>query len=294
MRRFRGYLPETSMPRGRVAFPLTLSETERAQLRSLAQSRSLPAGLVRRARVILLSADGLANQVVAEQVRLTPAMVRHSRRRWRDHGLAGLYDAAALLRVAGPDRLRPVGGGRDGHERGLRSGNARALSAESDRVRPLPRRGEVRARSHRSPSRGRDESDRPRRRAGRDAGAPPRDQRGALAAAAEPAHPRARGPHPVAGSARRESAALGRVRAQGRPQGVVGLPLPWSRAAGVARLVRLGRAQSHSRVDRVRPETQTQAARHSRALPLSLAHRAPRRDEQQDQGHQTHGVRLPL
>ncbi|MGH7583557.1 MAG: helix-turn-helix domain-containing protein, partial [Gemmatimonadales bacterium] len=81
------------MPTGRPTFALTLSPVERSELQHVAQSRSLPAGLVRRARVILLSADGLPNQDVAARVDLTPAMVGHWRRRWRDHGLAGLYDA---------------------------------------------------------------------------------------------------------------------------------------------------------------------------------------------------------
>ncbi len=81
------------MPMGRPTFTITLSTDERAQLKTLTTSRTLPAGLVRRARVILLSADGETNQDIAGRVDLTPAMVGHWRRRWRDHGLAGLYDA---------------------------------------------------------------------------------------------------------------------------------------------------------------------------------------------------------
>ena len=56
------------MPRGRVSFALTLSDAERAQLESFAHSRSLAAGLVRRARAILLSAEGLRNQEGAVRV----------------------------------------------------------------------------------------------------------------------------------------------------------------------------------------------------------------------------------
>lgn len=81
------------MPMGRPTFSIALASDERAQLRAISASRSLPAGLVRRARVILLSAEGLANQEIAERVELSPAMVGHWRRRWRDQGLAGLYDA---------------------------------------------------------------------------------------------------------------------------------------------------------------------------------------------------------
>jgi len=81
------------MRKGRPTFVITLSETERAQLRVLAKSRAMSAGLVRRARVILLAADGIPQSVIAERIVLTPAMVGHWRRRWRDHGMAGLYDA---------------------------------------------------------------------------------------------------------------------------------------------------------------------------------------------------------
>lgn len=82
------------MPRGRPrTFELSLAEDARAQLEGIAASRSLPAGLVRRAKVILLSATGLANREVGARVDLSAAMVGHWRRRYRDLGLAGLYDA---------------------------------------------------------------------------------------------------------------------------------------------------------------------------------------------------------
>ncbi len=79
------------MPRGRPhAFELSLAEGARAQLEGNAASRSLPAGLVRRAKAILLSATGLANREVGAGVDLIAAMVGHWRRRYRDLGLAGL------------------------------------------------------------------------------------------------------------------------------------------------------------------------------------------------------------
>src|SRR5690606_38377164 len=81
------------MPMGRPTFSIALPSDERAQRRACSASRGLPAGLVRRARVMLLSAGGLANQEVAARVELSPAMVGHWRRRWRDQGLAGLYGA---------------------------------------------------------------------------------------------------------------------------------------------------------------------------------------------------------
>lgn len=81
------------MRRGRPTFAITVSDAERAQLTALTRSRALSAGLVRRARVILLAAKGLSQQEIARRVDLTPAMVGQWRRRWRAQGLAGLYDA---------------------------------------------------------------------------------------------------------------------------------------------------------------------------------------------------------
>ena len=74
-------------------FETTLTPETRAQLETVAHSRSLPAGLVRRARVILLSATGMANREIAADVQLSAAMVAHWRRRFHALGLAGLYDA---------------------------------------------------------------------------------------------------------------------------------------------------------------------------------------------------------
>ena len=82
------------MPRGRPRkFELTLSETERAQLMAFANSRALPHGLVRRAQIILRSADGEANKAIAESLGVSIPLIGHWRARYRAHGVAGLYDA---------------------------------------------------------------------------------------------------------------------------------------------------------------------------------------------------------
>jgi putative transposase len=82
------------MPRGRPRkFELTLSEPARAQLMAFANSRALPHGLVRRAQIILRSADGETNKAIAESLGVSIPLIGHWRARYRAHGLAGLYDA---------------------------------------------------------------------------------------------------------------------------------------------------------------------------------------------------------
>jgi putative transposase len=70
---------------------IELSETEREGLNDLARSRTAPHGLVRRARIVLASADGVPNTEIARQVGLSIPAVGHWRKRFLEQGLAGLY-----------------------------------------------------------------------------------------------------------------------------------------------------------------------------------------------------------
>src|SRR3974390_2227848 len=83
---------EVSMAMGRPKTILVLDSELREQLESLANSRSLPAGLVMRARIILLSAGGKSNQQIARQLRLSPGTVGKWRRRYVEQDVAGLHD----------------------------------------------------------------------------------------------------------------------------------------------------------------------------------------------------------
>lgn len=80
------------MPRGRPMKPLELSDGAREELESLVRSRSLPAGLVRRAKTVLLCADGLDNGTVATEVGTSRQTVGLWRERFRAQGLMGLYE----------------------------------------------------------------------------------------------------------------------------------------------------------------------------------------------------------
>jgi len=77
---------------GRPVAPVELTPHVRRELEGWCRSRTLPAGLVRRARLILLAADGLSNKAIAEKVGLSAAMVGVWRKRFRAQGLVGLYD----------------------------------------------------------------------------------------------------------------------------------------------------------------------------------------------------------
>src|SRR3979490_234894 len=90
------------MVMGRPKAVLVLSPQQREQLEGLANSRSLPAGLVSRARIILLGASGKTNQQIARQLGLTNATVGKWRRHFVEQGVAGLHDE---LR---PGRPRPI------------------------------------------------------------------------------------------------------------------------------------------------------------------------------------------
>ena len=90
------------MAMGRPKAVLVLNPQQREQLESLASSRSLPAGLVRRARIILLSASGKTNLQIARQMGLTNATVGKWRRRFLEQDVSGLHDE---LR---PGRPRPI------------------------------------------------------------------------------------------------------------------------------------------------------------------------------------------
>jgi putative transposase len=80
------------MPRGRPLQPLSLADGTRKQLEAFERSRSLPAGLVRRAEIVLLCAQGLDNGTVAEMVGTSRQTVGQWRERFRRQGIMGLND----------------------------------------------------------------------------------------------------------------------------------------------------------------------------------------------------------
>ena len=88
---------------GRPLAPLTLSESERDELRSITRSRSMPQSLATRARIVLLSADGESNTDIAERLGLSKPTVGIWRKRYLTQRIAGLYDEP---RPGGPRSIR--------------------------------------------------------------------------------------------------------------------------------------------------------------------------------------------
>ncbi len=76
---------------GRPNTALMISEAERTQLHSIVRSRSLPHSLVRRAQIVLLSAEGRSNREVARRCGVSAPVVGLWRQRYQQRGIAGLH-----------------------------------------------------------------------------------------------------------------------------------------------------------------------------------------------------------
>jgi putative transposase len=70
------------MKTGRPKKPIILTPEDNEQLKSIANSRSLPHSLVNRARIVLMASQGTPNCVIAEKVSLSPQMVSKWRQRY--------------------------------------------------------------------------------------------------------------------------------------------------------------------------------------------------------------------
>src|SRR6266446_1358251 len=72
--------------------PFRLLPEERTQLQQLLRSTRVSAGLVRRARVLLLLAEGRSVRQIQAQTGMSPRRTLHWKQRWRKSGLDGLLD----------------------------------------------------------------------------------------------------------------------------------------------------------------------------------------------------------
>jgi hypothetical protein len=79
------------MPR-RSPYRIELSDDERRVLESLARSYTLPYWQVVRAQMVLLAADGMRNDQIADRLRCRREVVSQWRKRFFEQRLAGLED----------------------------------------------------------------------------------------------------------------------------------------------------------------------------------------------------------
>lgn len=74
------------------AEPLVLTEEERGELQQMTQSRTLPAGDVMRARMVLLLADGISYQRIQDLLDTSAPTIARWKERFLKHRIAGLIE----------------------------------------------------------------------------------------------------------------------------------------------------------------------------------------------------------
>ncbi|MGH3698307.1 MAG: helix-turn-helix domain-containing protein [Pseudonocardiaceae bacterium] len=91
-----------------TAAPLALREGDRGRLEALARSASARPSLAQRARIVLMSAEGLTNTEIARRVGSTRPTVIHWRSRYATGGINALTDLPRSGRPAVVDELAVV------------------------------------------------------------------------------------------------------------------------------------------------------------------------------------------
>ena len=87
----------------RTAAVVELNAEQRQSLERMARSRSLPARVVERARIVLLAAEGLENKQIAQRMGITPEKAARWRNRFLTGGIAALEKDAPR-----PGRTRTI------------------------------------------------------------------------------------------------------------------------------------------------------------------------------------------
>ena len=73
--------------------PFQLPSQQRDRLQQIVRTTTLSAGLVRRARVLLLLAEGVSLRQIQAQTGMSPRRIQHWKKSWQKNGLDGLLDA---------------------------------------------------------------------------------------------------------------------------------------------------------------------------------------------------------
>ena len=70
-----------------ISEPIQLSEQQYGELNEIAQSRSLPAGFVFRAKLILMLADGVSFAAIKQRLQTTAPTISRWKQRFLEDGL---------------------------------------------------------------------------------------------------------------------------------------------------------------------------------------------------------------
>jgi transposase len=81
--------------------PLAITDAERVELQRRVRAHTTPQRAAKRARIVLLAADGLPNRQIAPLVGMNQHTVAQWRRRFEAEGLAGLGGPPAVGPPAG-------------------------------------------------------------------------------------------------------------------------------------------------------------------------------------------------
>ena len=92
----------------RTAPALVLRDGDRGKLEAMLRTPTLAAGLVQRARVVLLASDGMANYEIADRVGVSRPTVNLWRSRYTEKGLPGLADQKRPGRPRTVDRSQVI------------------------------------------------------------------------------------------------------------------------------------------------------------------------------------------
>ncbi len=87
---------------------MPLRAGDRDELERLTRSATVMASLAQRARIVLLAADGVGNQVIADRVGVSRPTVNLWRDRYTERGLRGLVDESRTGRPRRVDRAEVI------------------------------------------------------------------------------------------------------------------------------------------------------------------------------------------
>ena len=79
---------------GKQIRSIQLTESEKSELETIVKKRTSPQQMVLRAKIIILTADGLSIDEIMSRLETTKVTISKWKKRFIEHGLSGLIDLA--------------------------------------------------------------------------------------------------------------------------------------------------------------------------------------------------------